>query len=55
MKVSKFDFSAQFAGNSLNKELPTGLDITIPIIGVQTRFGQGKTAFTADIEQCITK
>ena len=55
MKVSKFDFSTQFAENSLNQELLAGPDVTIPIIGVQTRFGQGETAFTADIEQCITK
>ena len=35
---------------SLNQELVTGPDLTNPIVGVLTRFRQGKVAFMADIE-----
>ena len=45
-----FDYSAQFAGKSLNQELLTDPDLTNPIVGVLTRFRQHGVAFMADIE-----
>ena len=45
-----FDYSAQFAGKSLNQELLTDPDLTNPIVGVLTRFRQHGVTFMADIE-----
>lgn len=45
-----FDCSAEFKGQSLNKELLTGPDLTNNLFGVLLRFRQQKIAIMADIE-----
>ena len=45
-----FDFSAEFQGNCINKELLSGPDLTNQIIGVLARFREEQIAFMADVE-----
>ena len=45
-----FDCSAEFDGQSLNKELLTGPDLTNQIVGVLKRFQQNSIAFMVGIE-----
>lgn len=45
-----FDCSAEFQGESLNRHLLQGPDLTNTLIGVLSRFRQEKTAFLCDIE-----
>ena len=47
----RFDYSAEYAGRSIKKELLIGPDLTNQIIGILIRFRQGKVAFVADIEK----
>ena len=46
-----FDCSARYQGQSLNENLLPGQDLASNLLGVLTRFCQGKFAFTADIEK----
>ena len=43
-----FDYSALFAGKSLNQEFLTGPDLTNRIAGVLTRFRHVEIAFMAE-------
>ncbi|CAB4017090.1 Hypothetical predicted protein, partial [Paramuricea clavata] len=45
-----FDCSSQYKGESINKYLLQGPDLTNKLIGVLTRFRQETVAFTTDIE-----
>ena len=45
-----FDCSEQFVGTSLIKQLVTGPDLTIQLVGVLTRFQEEYAAHMADIE-----
>lgn len=45
-----FDSSAEFKGETLNKHLPRGPDLTNNLVGVLCRFRQEPIAFTCDIE-----
>ena len=46
-----FDCSGRHLGESLNKNLLQGPDLTNKLVGVLTQFRQEKVAFIADIEQ----
>ena len=45
-----YDRSSEFQGRGLNKELPSGLNLTNQIVGVLSRFREHDVAFMADIE-----
>ena len=45
-----FDCSSQYKGESINKYLLQGPDLTNKLIGVLTRFRQETVAFTTDID-----
>ena len=45
-----FDCSARFGGVSLNDKLLQGPDLTSRLVGVLTRFRQGRVAFMGDID-----
>ena len=45
-----FDCSAEYQGRSMKKHLPLGSELRNKIIGVLTRFREGKIAFTADVK-----
>ena len=50
-----FDCAAQFRGDSLNKNLLQGLDLTNTLTGVLCRFRQEPVGFTCDIESMFIK
>ena len=45
-----FDCSGDFRGKPINREHLSGPDLTNQIVGIMTRFREGKIAFMADIE-----
>lgn len=45
-----YDCSAQYKGTSLNQELLKGPDLANNLVGVLTRFREGKVPLTSDIE-----
>ena len=45
-----FNYSSEFQGRSLNKELHIGPDLTNQIVGVLSRFQENEIALMADIE-----
>ena len=45
-----FDYSAEFAGTSLNKQFIAGPDLTSQLVGVLTRFREKHIAYMANIE-----
>ena len=49
-----FDWSSEYRGRSINKELLVGPDLTNQIVGTLIKFRQDKVAFVTDIEKMFS-